>query len=175
MDCAKIGLDFAFKLSARQLPMGKLRKFRIWNPLNYDYTQWLENLKFVVCLMSQFCLGLNVLKIHVEYQDTSPDNSGIHAEATCSTCCLKGAVSLQWRHNEPTGVSNHRRIECLFNRLFRGRSKKTSKLRVTGLCEGNSPMTGEFPTQRASNAEMFPFDDVIMVRFVYHATCFNGA
>ena len=33
------------------------------------------------------------------------------------------------------------------------RSKKTSKLRVTGLCEGNSPVTGEFPTQRASNAE----------------------
>ena len=37
--------------------------------------------------------------------------------------------------------------------LFRRRSKKTSKLRVTGLCEGNSPVTGEFPTQRASNAE----------------------
>ena len=33
------------------------------------------------------------------------------------------------------------------------RSKKTSKLCVTGLCEGNSPVTGEFPTQRASNAE----------------------
>ena len=32
------------------------------------------------------------------------------------------------------------------------RSKKASKLCVTGLCEGNSPMTGEFPTQRASNA-----------------------
>ena len=42
---------------------------------------------------------------------------------------------------------------CLLNRLFRRRSKKTSKLRVTGLCEGNSPVTGEFPTQRASNAE----------------------
>ena len=26
-------------------------------------------------------------------------------------------------------------------------------LRVTGLCEGNSPVTGEFPTQRVSNAE----------------------
>ena len=37
--------------------------------------------------------------------------------------------------------------------LFRRRSKKTSKLRVTGLCEGNSPVTGEFPAQRASNAE----------------------
>ena len=33
------------------------------------------------------------------------------------------------------------------------RSKKTSKLRVTGLCAGNSPVTGEFPAQRASNAE----------------------
>ena len=30
---------------------------------------------------------------------------------------------------------------------------KTSKLHVTGLCEGNSPVTGEFPAQRASNAE----------------------
>ena len=33
------------------------------------------------------------------------------------------------------------------------RSKKTPKLRVTGLCEGNSPVTGEFPAQRACNAE----------------------
>ena len=40
--------------------------------------------------------------------------------------------------------------------------KKTSKLRVTGLCVGNSPGTGEFPAQMASNTEMFPFDDVIM-------------
>ena len=32
-------------------------------------------------------------------------------------------------------------------------SKKTSKLCVTGLCEENSPVTGEFPAQRATNAE----------------------
>ena len=30
---------------------------------------------------------------------------------------------------------------------------KTSKLRATGLCEGNAPVTGEFPAQRASDAE----------------------
>ena len=42
------------------------------------------------------------------------------------------------------------------------RSKKTSKLHVTGLCEGNSPVTDEFPTQRASDAENVSFDDVIM-------------
>ena len=35
----------------------------------------------------------------------------------------------------------------------RRRSKKTSKLRVTGLCAGNSSVTGEFHAQRASNAE----------------------
>ena len=60
---------------------------------------------------------------------------------------------LQWHHNEPGGVTNRRLCECLLSRLFRPRSKKTSKPRVTGLCEGNSPVTGEFPTQRASNAE----------------------
>ena len=60
---------------------------------------------------------------------------------------------LRWRHNEYDGVSNYRRLDCLLNRLFRRRSKKTSKHRVTGLCVGNSPVTGEFPTQRASNAE----------------------
>ena len=43
--------------------------------------------------------------------------------------------------------------DCFLNRLFRRRSKKTSKLRVTGLCAGNSPGTGEFPAQMASNAE----------------------
>ena len=57
----------------------------------------------------------------------------------------------QWRHN--SGVSNHQPHHCLLSRLFRRRSKKTSKLRVTGLCAGNSPVTGEFPAQMASNSE----------------------
>ena len=42
------------------------------------------------------------------------------------------------------------------SRLFRRRSKKILKLRVTGLCEGDSPVTGEFPAQRASNEENVP-------------------
>ena len=49
-------------------------------------------------------------------------------------------------------------LDCLLNRLLRRRSKKTSKLRVTGLCAGNSSVTGEFPAQMASNAENVPFD-----------------
>ena len=61
--------------------------------------------------------------------------------------------SLQGRINEHDGVSNHQLHDCLLNPLFKRRSKKTSKLCVTGLCEGNSSETGEFPAQRASNAE----------------------
>ena len=62
-------------------------------------------------------------------------------------------ISVQWRHDGHDSVSNHQPYDCLLNRLFRRRSKKTSKLRVTGLCAGNSPGAGEFPARMASNAE----------------------
>ena len=64
--------------------------------------------------------------------------------------------TFQWQHNERDGISNHRRLDCLLNRLFRNGSKKTSKLRVTGLCERNLPVAGGFPSQRANNAENVP-------------------
>ena len=63
------------------------------------------------------------------------------------------AFTLQWRYNGRDSVSNHQPHNCLPNRLFRRISKKTSKLRVAGLCAGNSPGTGEFPAQMASHAE----------------------
>ena len=59
----------------------------------------------------------------------------------------------QWRHNERDGVSNHQPHDCLINRFFTHGSKKTLKLRVTGLFVGNSSVFGEFPAQMASNAE----------------------
>ena len=57
----------------------------------------------------------------------------------------------QWRHNERDGVSNHLRLDRLLKCLWR-RSKRTSS-RITGLCAGNPPVTGGFPSQRASCAE----------------------
>ena len=62
-------------------------------------------------------------------------------------------TSLQWRHYERDGVSNYKPHDCLLNHLLRRRTKKTYKFRVTGLCAGNSLVTGEFPAQMASNAE----------------------
>ena len=73
-----------------------------------------------------------------------------------SPLCIPAIVfsqPLQWHHNERDGVSNPQPNGHLLNRSFRCRSKKTPKLRVTGLCEENSPVTAEFPAQRASNAE----------------------
>ena len=61
-----------------------------------------------------------------------------------------GDITLRWSHNGRNGVSNHHPHDCLLNRR---KSKKTSKLRVTGLCAGNSPVTNEFPAQMASNPE----------------------
>ena len=77
-------------------------------------------------------------------------------------CWSHPTNSLQWRHNEHARVSNHQPHDCLLNRLFRHRWKKTSKLRVTGLCAGNSPVTSEFPAKEPVTRKMFPFDDVIM-------------
>ena len=72
-------------------------------------------------------------------------------------------ISLRWRHNDHDGVSNHQPHGCLLNRLFRRRSKKTSKLRVTGLCVGNSPGPVNSPHKGPVTRKMFPFDDVIML------------
>ena len=64
-------------------------------------------------------------------------------------------ISLQWSHNECDGISNHWSLNCLLSCLFGRRSKKTSNLRNTGLCEGNSPCKGPI-TQN-----MFLFDDIM--------------
>ena len=52
-----------------------------------------------------------------------------------------------------TAASQITSLTIVYSTVYSGEDKKTSKLRVTGLCEGNAPVTGEFPAQRASNAE----------------------
>ena len=62
--------------------------------------------------------------INSQYKDKTVSRTSHHYNA------------LQWRQNGRDSVSNHQPHDCLLNRLFRRRSKKTSKLRVTGLCCG---------------------------------------
>ena len=77
----------------------------------------------------------------------------INHTATNMAALSNFAHSLQWRHNGRDSVSNHQLHYCLLNGLFRRRSKKTSKIRVTGLLAGISLETGEFPAQMASYTE----------------------
>ena len=69
--------------------------------------------------------------------------------------------ALHWRHNERDSVSNHQPYDCLLNCLFRRRSKKTSKLRVTGLCVGNSPGT----------AQMASYAENVSIWWRHHGPC----
>ena len=103
-------------------------------------------------------------------------------------------VSIWWRHHViryAPGLymksfplylitSWHGSLDYLLSRLFRRRSKKSSKLCITGHCEGNSPVTPEFPTQRASNTEnvsiwwrhhAYNFSTLIILFFFFQ---FNG-
>ena len=77
-----------------------------------------------------------------------PHNQALHPHPT-------GPHPLQWRRNECDGVSNHRRLRCLLNCWFRRTLKKTSKLRVTGLCAGIHRWPVNSPHKRPVTREMF--------------------
>ena len=109
--------------------------------------QWMSDDKFWLCAISfvRFSFVFSLAKwplVRVQYP------------LVRSTSWVSG--SLKWRHNGRYGVSNPQPHDCLLRRLFRRWSKKSLKLPVTGLCAGNSPVTGEFPAQMASNAENVP-------------------
>ena len=91
--------------------------------------------------------------VHNVHLTTISTIQRIHETTVTLAYYKRRKMTLQWRHNGCDSVSNHQSHDRLLNRLFRRRSKKTSKLRVTGLCAGNLPVTGEFPAQMTSYAE----------------------
>ena len=122
--------NFAYHFSSRMI--------LLWNCFLYIY------------------LHLEVFQFHLNFTKFCPWRDGVCVCVKLNVCVrslVQVIPSLQWRHNGHDSVSNHQPHHCLLNRLSGRRSKKTSKIGVTGLCVGNSPETGEFPTQMASNAE----------------------
>ena len=71
-------------------------------------------------------------------------------------------MPLPWRLNGHGCVSNHQPHDCLLNCLFRHRSKKTSKLRVTSLVRGIRRWPVNSPHIRPVTRKIIRFDDVIM-------------
>ena len=105
----------------------------VTNMQNLSFNKMHLNMSSVKCRV--FCISLNVFNQQISWR------------------FLSVGLPLLWRHNGHDCIPNHQPHHCLLSYLFGRRSKKTSKLRVTGLCVGNSPGTGEFPAQMASNAE----------------------
>ena len=130
----------------------------------------------VVFFSFHFYLIISVLSMHLKVLDKKKIRNNLTGSVILTTMCM-GLISwyalilpLLWRHNDHDGVWNHQPHGCLLNRLFRRRSKKTSKLRVTGLCAGNSPGPVNSPHKGPVTRKMFPFDDVIMVKPLPEAT-----
>ena len=134
--------------------------FGIWYGISYLICIQFYCAMFLYCLCLDSCLN-RVIGLLILFRGAYLD---VHIISSVSEVILNDMgkydctkpqqrTTLQWRHNEHDGASNHQPHDCLLNSLFRCRSKKTSKLCVTGLCAGNSPVTSEFPTQRVSNVE----------------------
>ena len=106
-------------------------------------------------LQNMLCLIESSMYVHLEQNDKK-------------ICCSRTFSDFHYNDVIMGAMSSQiTSLTIVYSTVYSGRrrSKKTSKLRVTGLCEGNSPVTvtGEFPAQRASNEEKF--DDVIMWSF----------
>ena len=69
---------------------------------------------------------------------------------------------LPWRHNGLDSITNHQPHDCLLNRFFRRRWKKSSEFRFTGLCVVNSRGPVNSPHKWPITRKMFPYDDVIL-------------
>ena len=74
--------------------------------------------------------------IHQIFQWSHQTRPGKVIERCCPEIMKVKCNSLRWRHNGRDAVSNHHPHDCLLNRLFRRKSKITSKLCVTGFVRG---------------------------------------
>ena len=156
----------SFRLHFHHWPSRKLSKHWLSRKLlfdNLEYNRWRKFLQNDISISVLSCRPVTLISplrsasflfqrpYHVS--TPKPGCSYWHFGSIIYSYTVQFNSSLLWRHDGCDGVSLHQLYDCLLNRSFMCRSKKTSKLRVTGLCSGNSPVTGEFPAQMASNAE----------------------
>ena len=125
--------------------------FHITGPLLEESTgdQWIPRFPVIRNVDVFYVVKLNKL--------LNKHSNGRCFETQSQSCGV--IVTLKWRHNERYGVSYHQPHDCLFSFIPTRRSKKPSKLPVTGLFGEihrwpvNSPHKG--PVKR----KMLPCDD----------------
>ena len=117
--------------------------FRIIGPLLEDSTgdQWIPRFPVMRNVDVFYVVKLNKL--------LNKHSNGRCFETQSQSCGV--IVTLKWRHNERYGVSYHQPHDCLFT-FIQAQIKETIKAPRHWPFLGNSPVTGELPAQRASNA-----------------------
>ena len=119
----------------------------LWNYLSLTYLMLLEGAPSHLC----FSLSLsNLLNIEMIYMYI------IHKHYITYTVTTGKSVNFIYHYNDvkmSAKASPITSLTIVFSTVYLHKSKKASKLRVTGLCAGNSPEAGEFSAKMASNAE----------------------
>ena len=125
----------------------------------------MHNLSRILSVGVRFEIDMNIylLTKHEPNEDQTIHEGTMPAQSTIMFTpfrCVRfkfPRVSMSWMAITVTSCwapwSQITSLTIVCSTIHAGRSKKTWKLRVTGLCAWNSPVTGEFPAQMASNAE----------------------
>ena len=129
----------------------------IWQKFILKYFSNLRNIALLMTLHDHI--------IHNPLLVAFADSGHVYRSAACIMIhkmtwhqCIESST-LKSHHNECDDVSDYWHPDCLLNLLFKCISKKTLKLCVTGLSEGNPP---SFTHKGTIMRNMFPFDDIIM-------------
>ena len=104
------------------------------NSFVIDFTNWFS-IRFPDGQTTLDCQQFIIMVIWEQLWEWHLQNLSILTQVSMSAQLTENNT-LQLRHNERNGVSNHQRLDCVLYRLFRRRSMKKSKLRVTGLLWG---------------------------------------
>ena len=144
--------------------MNSVPSSSLHKPSSWCICEWYHSNRTQVLKQLMFCWYMNFVSLHrkiiqaLTHSCTFPQPcklSNTKRMHLYDKAANSNLVPMQLFYNNYNdvimGVLNHRRPDCLLNRLFKRRSKKASKLRIPGLCEGNSQVTGEIPTQRPVN------------------------
>ena len=133
-----------------------LRLNKRWSKQSWGW--WFETLS---CPLWRHCNGMQIYKFYRKLMAAILESvTWLHflqwRQEYCSPAAKKTSsaqMNVPQHYNDVIISAMASPITSITTVYSRHRSKKTSKLRVTGLCEGNSLFISEFPAQRASNAE----------------------
>ena len=78
-----------------------------------------------------------------------------------------GMHSLEWRHNEPDGVSNHQPHDCLLNRNSDSDQRKDQSSASLAFVRGFHWWPVNSPQKEPGKRKLFPFDDVILLTNIW--------